>query len=110
MSQDLQKYMDKLHKLSSVMENLIDLAVNDNKISEDEKNILFSINKNLEEYAKLTIEVISDGKVSVNEDKLLTDKREKIIQDAKNIASRDGSVSVEERRLLNLLVEGLTNL
>ena len=89
MTNEVNSYLEKLQKVSSVMEQLIESAMSDNHISEEEKELLFGINKNIEQYAKITIEAISDGNVSNLESEAIRSMQETIIADAQQMASKD---------------------
>ena len=106
---DTEKVYEKLGKANRVMEDLIDIAVADKNISEEEKQILFSINKNLEQYARLIIESISDNKITDQERQAIADLEQKIIDDANNIALNDENLSSDEKKLLYRLIDTIGN-
>jgi len=101
---DVEEVLTKLAKANTLMENLIDLAMDDAKISQEEKDMLFSINENLASYAEAIIETVSDGRVDLSEKEHLRDLEKKIVTDAHARAKADNNVSDEERILLNKLV------
>lgn len=102
---DAEKIYEKLGRANRVMEDLIDIAVRDKNISEEEKKILFSINKNLEQYARLIIESISDNKITDEEKEDIAMLEQKIIDDANNIALNDENLSDDEKKLLYRLID-----
>lgn len=102
---DSEKIYEKLGRANRVMEDLIDIAVRDKNISEEEKKILFSINKNLEQYARLIIESISDNKITDEEKEDIAMLEQKIIDDANNIALNDENLSDDEKKLLYRLID-----
>lgn len=102
---DTKKIYEKLGRANRVMEDLIDIAVRDKNISEEEKKILFSINKNLEQYARLIIESISDNKITDEEKEDIAMLEQKIIDDANNIALNDENLSDDEKKLLYRLID-----
>ena len=100
-----EKIYQKLGRANRVMEDLIDIAVADKNISDEEKEILFSINKNLEQYARLIINSISDDKISDQEKEDIAALEQKIIDDANNIALNDENLSEDEKKLLYRLID-----
>lgn len=88
-----------------MMEDLIEIAVADKNISEEEQKILFSINKNLEQYARLIIESISDNEITDEEKEDIAMLEQKIIDDANNIALNDENLSDDEKKLLYRLID-----
>lgn len=111
MAQDeLNMVMQRLQKANSIMENLIDAAMKDEQMSSDEKEILFSINSNLEVYARKIIETLSDGKVDENEKQELKHIEQKIISDARSVANEDERISLEERDLLQQLIQAIESM
>ncbi|MHA2504598.1 MAG: hypothetical protein ACXAE3_17220 [Candidatus Kariarchaeaceae archaeon] len=107
---DVQRVMQKLGTANKLMEDLIDLAMSDAQISDEEKQMLFSINDNLALYAKSIIETVSDGKVDDDEKNLLKELEQKIITEANIIANDDSSISEDEKTLLNQLVSTLESI
>ncbi len=107
---DTQEVFAKLQKANRIMEDLIEMAVSDENISKDEQDILLSINKNLEHYARLIIESISDNVITDDERQKLADLEQKIVDDANNIALRDENLSVDEKRLLTGLIEAIEDI
>lgn len=102
---DAEKIYEKLGRANRVMEDLIEIAVADKNISEEEQKILFSINKNLEQYAKLIIESISDNEITDEEKEDIAMLEQKIIDDANNIALNDENLSDDEKKLLYRLID-----
>lgn len=102
---DAEKIYEKLGRANRVMEDLIDIAVRDKNISEEEQKILFSINKNLEQYARLIIESISDNEITDEEKEDIAMLEQKIIDDANNIALNDENLSDDEKKLLYRLID-----
>lgn len=102
---DAEKIYEKLGRANRVMEDLIEIAVADKNISEEEQKILFSINKNLEQYARLIIESISDNEITDEEKEDIAMLEQKIIDDANNIALNDENLSDDEKKLLYRLID-----
>lgn len=101
---DVAGVMNKLNKANNLMEDLIDMAMEDEKLSDDEKDMLFSINRNLGGYARLIVDTISDGKITDEERRSLRALEENIIEEAQSIAAQDDRISDEEKKLLNELI------
>ena len=104
MNGDVERVMEKLNKANKLMEDLIDMAMDDEKITLDEKDMLFSVNQNLAQYARLIIESVSDGEVDEDELHNLKELENKIVTDAHLIATSDNYISDDERKMLNQLV------
>lgn len=86
------------------MERLIDLSMEDERLSDDEKEILFDINHNLSNYAELIMQTISDGEIDLTEMSDLKEMEKKIVNDALSIAKKDEVISDDERTIINELV------
>ncbi|MCY3414120.1 MAG: hypothetical protein INQ03_20920 [Candidatus Heimdallarchaeota archaeon] len=104
---DTKSVLEKLQKANRIMEDLIDLAVEDKSISADEQDILFSINTNLAEYAKLIIDSVSDNVISDEEKKKIEALEQKIVDDANDIAMSDSNLSKDEKRMLTALIDAI---
>lgn len=109
-SEEAKKVLDTLQKANRVMEDLIDLALGDETISQDEQDLLFSINSNLQHYVKLTIEAVSDNIITEEERAKLISVGEKVIQDAEKVAMKDSDVSEDEKKLLETLISSIRGL
>lgn len=110
MSSDTQIVMEKLQKANSIMEDLIDKAMEDQAITEDEKKILFCINDYLQEYVKIVITSVSDNIITEEEKNRLKEIEENIINDTKKIAMEDSQLSDDERSLLDSLIKAIKEL
>lgn len=109
-STGVQGVLDRLQKANRVMEDLIDLALSDDKITDEEQEILFSINDNLQEFVKLSIKSVSDNVISDKESDKLKQLQTKIIEDANKVALKDSNVTDDEKALIDTLVESIKNL
>ena len=109
-SSDSQNILDKLQKANKIMENLIDLALSDEKITEDEQFILFSINDNLQIYVQKTIVAIKDNVVSNKDKDELKELQLKIISDAEKVAMKDSAITEDEKTLLDNLIVSIKEL
>lgn len=107
---DVHKVILRLQHANRLMESLIDLSMEDSTMSEDEKNILFSINTNMQQYAEEIMRSISDGKISKEELQKLSDVENKIINDAQLMAERDSNVTENERKMLEELVSSIRDI
>jgi len=109
-SEETRNVLDTLQMANKVMEDLIDLALGDEKISPEEQELLFSINSNLQHYVKLTIEAVSDNIVTDDEKQKLMRVGQKIIRDAEKVAMKDSKVSDDEKKLLESLITSIRDL
>lgn len=109
-SEEAKNVLDTLQKANKVMEDLIDLALGDEKISKEEQEILFSINSNLQHYVKLSIEAVSDNIITDDERSKLIAVGDKVIADAEKIAMKDSSISDDEKSLLDSLITSIKDL
>ncbi len=109
-SEAARNVLDTLQQANKIMEDLIDLALGDEKISPEEQELLFSINSNLQHYVKLTIEAVSDNIVTDDEKRKLMQVGQKIIDDAEKVAMKDSTVSEDEKKLLESLITSIRDL
>lgn len=107
---DVQSVIMRLQQANRLMENLIDLSMADNMMSQDEKDILFSINDNMQAYAEEIMKSISDGNVSQEELQKIGELENKIISDARHMAERDANVTENERKLLTELINSIKDI
>ncbi|MHA2089369.1 MAG: MFS transporter, partial [Candidatus Kariarchaeaceae archaeon] len=84
--------------------NLIEIALRDSKISEDEKILLERIISDVQEYGQLLEDAIEDGIIDTDEQSNLIEKRHQLWVDAKNIALQDDEISKDEQKLLDHLI------
>jgi hypothetical protein len=109
-SPETQAVMEKLQNANKLMEDLIDLAMGDQQITEEEKSILFMINDYLQEYVKILIASLSDNVISDEEKAKLAEIETNIIRDAKKIAMEDSHLSDDEKVILDSLVTAVKEL
>ncbi len=86
-------------------DRLVEIALRDGNISNDEKLLIDRITSDVDEYNQLLEDALKDNIIDEKERALLMKRRSKFWGDAKNIALADKSVSKEERALLEHLVE-----
>lgn len=105
-----EEMLGRLQAVTQTMESLIEIASADEHITDDEKDLLFSVNSNVEKYAKLVIEIISDNTITPDDQMRITDLENSIIVEAQEIANHDRQISVDEQQLLDTLILAFQNL
>jgi pimeloyl-ACP methyl ester carboxylesterase/MFS family permease len=92
-------------KAKELMDNLLLTATEDGKISDDEQLLLSQTVSNFKQYLELLEHAKDDGIIDQNEKTQLLAGREKILNDAYQIAARDEVISPDEYALLDTLME-----
>lgn len=93
--------MEKVQSASRIMEKLIDLAMADEVVTNEEKAILSSINEALHNYLNVIISSLNTGMVDKEQ---LKKMETEIVKKCEKIAESDGKVTEEEKVLLDELV------
>jgi len=101
---DANKLLLRLQSLTDSMSEMIEIAMEDDQISEDEKELLLNVNKNIEEYAKRVISSIEDGIVEESEVEGLKEFEREIKAEAEKIARKDQVVTRDELALLEKVI------
>jgi len=76
-------------------------AMLDNKVTEDEMEILDSIRRNYRFYLDSLKNAMSDGVISSDECALLNTMKQSVYQSTLDIALKDGQLKQDEAQLLN---------
>ena len=105
-----EEMLGRLQTVTQTMEKLIEIASDDKQITDEEKALLFSVNANIEKYAKMVIEAISDNKVTPEELTQIEALENTIVVEAKEIANQDRAISADEQNLLDTLITAFQNL
>lgn len=82
---------------------MLDVALKDEKISEDEHSLLESISKKYGIYEECFFQSMKDGIISDEETKLLKEIRKDIYKSALETALRDNRITDKELEILNIL-------
>ena len=101
---DVNRLLLRLQSLTDSMAEMIEIAMEDDQISNEEKELLLNVNTNIEKYAKRVIESIEDGIIEEREVQSLKDFEKVIKQEAESIASRDKIVTRDELVLLEKVI------
>lgn len=101
---DANKLLLRLQSLTDSMSEMIEIAMEDDQISEDEKELLLNVNKNIEEYAKRVISSIEDGIIEESEVEGLKEFEKVIKAEAEKIARKDQVVTRDELALLEKVI------
>ncbi|MFV2014942.1 MAG: hypothetical protein ACC656_05920, partial [Candidatus Heimdallarchaeota archaeon] len=97
-------------KVKLIWDVLLETVMEDDKISEDERNLLDSIMVNLKEYAQAVEYALVDGVITEEEKEELLDLRKKLISDAESTAFKDEVITEEEVNIIAKLAKVMTEL
>ena len=86
-----------------IWEDLMETAMDDGTISEDELSILHSVMNNLRDYGEAVERALEDHVITEEEKAELLKINQKLIQDVESTIMQDGIVTHEEMNLLNRL-------
>ena len=94
----------RLEELRSALEHIIEKAKEDGVITEDEKRLIETTEKNLKDYEKLVNLALEDGVITQDERNKLIDLEEKILADAYDTAKEDNALTLDEANLIKILI------
>ncbi|MCH8905960.1 MAG: hypothetical protein IH840_02635 [Candidatus Heimdallarchaeota archaeon] len=94
-----------LDSIFYVTDDLDDRAKQDGKYTDEEIALLNNINTNIIKYYNLIEKFIEDDEIDDEENNKMISFENRIIEDAKTMANKDGEVSSDERALLDSLIE-----
>lgn len=83
--------------------DMINKALEDGHISEDEHSLLKLVSENYGIYDKALGDALEDGIIDAKEERKLRDIRKKIYEEALITALSDGIITEEERKILKIL-------
>ncbi len=101
---DVNRLLLRLQSLTDSMAEMIEVAMEDDQISDEEKELLLNVNSNIEKYAKRVIESIEDGVIEESEVQGLKEFEQVIKKEAEAIAKRDQIVTNDELVLLEKVI------
>ncbi len=101
---DVNRLLLRLQSLTDSMAEMIEVAMEDDQISDEEKELLLNVNSNIEKYAKRVIESIEDGVIEESEVQGLKEFEQVIKKEAEAIAKRDQVVTNDELVLLEKVI------
>lgn len=85
------------------MKRFIELAAEDGKITEDEHNILKTIEVSLAEFTEKLKEALDDGIISPEEVDILKKFKAQMLKDAFDVANLDNKLTIDELKILMTL-------
>ncbi len=91
------------HDISDIWAELVEVALEDGQITREEADLLDIIMNNLEFYGEAVEIALQDNVLSDDEAKQLMVFRSELIQDVEREITKDGNVTPEELKLLNML-------
>ncbi|MHA2097166.1 MAG: MFS transporter [Candidatus Kariarchaeaceae archaeon] len=97
-------------KVKLIWDVLLETVMEDNKISEDERDLLDSIMVNLREYAQAVEHALVDGVITQEEKDELLELRKKLIKEAESTAFKDEIISPDEVNIIAKLAKVMTEL
>ena len=93
-----------------IWSNLLNTAMKDGVITEEEEKLLKTILQSIEEFEKLLRKAKEDGIITEKEEEELFNLREKIWEKAYAVAKEDKNISIDEHEILIKLVRMLSDL
>jgi hypothetical protein len=104
---DLSKFATNIRLegyAKNLLHHLLVVAHEDEKVTEEEHKLLEGIISNFKDYIHLVDTALQDGIIDISEKKSLLTGREKMLDDAYQIASADTIISEDEYAILDKLV------
>ena len=95
---------DNFH-LQKVLTNLLQKALEDGVITEEEKNILKQIKTDFQSFKILIEQVEADGIITEEEKNLIEKFKKKIVRNAYTTSTKDHIITNDERKLISMLVK-----
>ena len=99
-----------LERAKKVMEELENLANQDEKITKEEKDLLNSIKKGIDEYQEILSKSLEDNKVTEEELEEIHILEKRILQDASAQVFSDGTVSEDEKAIMKEIIKIIEDL
>lgn len=90
----------ELKDLETMIYDLLKIAKEDGKITNNEKSMLRKVRDNLKRYVVEYEKSLADGRISKNEHKQLQKLHLKIYENSKHVAMGDGKINQDELNIL----------
>ena len=97
-------------KSDDIMKYLVDIAVNDGIISDDERNFINVMQNEIENYKSDLTKSLEDGKITINEKLQLVKSKKNMMRKALDTVREDMNITSDEQKLLDGLDEKLKEL
>ena len=95
--------------LAKMMKKVAEIAKKDGKITDEEYELLEGISFDVAEYMIALEKSMEDGVIDEQEAVLMQQLKNKIINNAKKVASQDGHIDEDEAQILKELIYILEN-
>ncbi|MCE7733539.1 MAG: hypothetical protein GPJ54_01590 [Candidatus Heimdallarchaeota archaeon] len=95
---DLEAQVDQI--MARAIMHLMETAGKDGIITDEEREVVDSIEFSLRFYKQMLIDALEDGEITPNEKKMLEGMKERIIKEGYNVAELVNGVSKDEMNLL----------
>ena len=102
MNRDFQSELDKIDE---TIDQLMSIASSDGKITKEEQAILDEIMNEMSDYRLMVLDALEDGEIDENEEQEMRDALDKIVDNASKMAIADGTLSDDEKRLIDSLID-----
>ncbi|MHA2252887.1 MAG: hypothetical protein ACXAD7_21165, partial [Candidatus Kariarchaeaceae archaeon] len=88
-------------KSDDIMNYLVDIAVNDGIINDDERNFINAMQSEIETYKSDLTKSLEDGKITINEKLKLVQSRKNMMKKALDTVREDMNITSDEQKLLD---------
>ena len=95
---DLEAQVDQI--MARAIMHLLETAGKDGIITDEEREVVDSIEFSLRFYKQMLIDALEDGEITAKEKKMLEGMKERIIKEGYNVAELVNGVSKDEMNLL----------
>lgn len=95
---DVEAQADRI--LAHAIMHLMETAGKDGVVTDDEREVIESIEFSLRFYKQMLVDALDDGEITPNEKKMLDGMKERIIKEGFNVAELINGVSKDEMNLL----------
>ena len=92
-------------RFQKVLSNLLQKALEDGVITDEERNLLRQIKTDFYSLKILVEQVEADGVITEEERNLVENFKKKIIRNAYNVSAEDHIITNDERKLISVLVK-----
>ncbi len=98
-----EQIKSKAEKMEMIYQKLLEQALKDGVITEDEDKLLLQARERIRDYQKFVDEALEDGIVTVKEHTKLLRLQDKLIRSLENEALKDNVVTEDEKLLLDTI-------
>ncbi len=98
-----ERIKERATKLDVIFQKLLQEAIRDGRLSEDEDRILSSAKKAMVNYKSFVDEALKDGVVTIKEHSRLLELQNELLRTVENEAALDNVISEDEKLLIETL-------